>query len=175
MSEADPIRQNGEFHPDQVDPMLEAIRRAIIDAPQGAAALALFPALVEFTEKNVVIVPAGESDAGVDKLIERAAAAASGLCLLLIDGGATNPDPEAPGPRVALELECQMYLATRLWPKSKPSAKELVVGLARVLHHAQIRISGFPWHEEITFQGWEPLPDPDFLAYSISFTREMPL
>lgn len=164
---ANPIAVNGTFNPDGFDPMLAAIRQAIIDATGTG--------IDEFTTANTLVVAPDETDQGIDSMIGTAVAKAKGLCLLLVSGGAKNPDPSAPGPRLTLTLELQLYVSTRIRARGTTSVLALLAALARTLHHAQIRISGFPWYEELRVMGFDPLADDDFTAYAINIERDFQL
>ena len=161
------IGVTGDFYPDELDPMLGAIRQAIIDATGDA--------MNEFTAVNVLVVAPDETDQGIDAMIGQAMARAKGLCLLLVSGGAKNPDGNAPGPRLTLALELQLYVSTRTRTRGSRSVLELLAALMRVLHHAQMRISGFPWYEDIRVMGFDPIADPDFVSYTINLEREFQL
>jgi hypothetical protein len=52
---------------------------------------------------------------------------------------------------------------------------ELLAAVMRTLHHAQIRISGFAWYEELRAMGFDPIDDPDFTAYTIDLERDFQL
>lgn len=155
-----------------LDPMLDAIRAVIVDtqiSPHTGADL------TDFTDKNVTIIPPEATTKQIDEAIQAAIARHRGLSLFMIAGSGKNPQPDAPGPRCAIELELQLYTHAKMRPKGSRTALELVFALMRGLHEAQIRITGFPWFEEIKFQGFDPLPDPDFVSYSLTFEREMSL
>lgn len=164
---ANPIAVNGTFNPDGFDPMLGAIRQAIIDATGTG--------IDEFTTANTLVVAPDETDQGIDAMIGTALSKAKGLCLLLVSGGAKNPDPSAPGPRVTLTLELQLYASSRIRARGATSVLVLLAALMRTLHHAQIRISGFPWYEELRVMGFDPLADDDFTAYTINIERDFQL
>ena len=164
---ANPITVNGTFSPDLIDPMLGAIRQAVIDAT-GAA-------IDEFTAANVYVVAPDETDQGIDAMIGQAMGRAHGLCLLLVGGGAKNPDTAAPGPRLTLTLEAQLYVSSRIRARGARSVLELLAAIMRTLHHAQIRISGFAWYEELRVIGFDPRPDDDFTAYTINLERDFQL
>jgi hypothetical protein len=164
---ASPITVSGTCHPDAFDPMLAAIRQAVIDATGGA--------VDEFTAENVLAVAPDETEQGIDAMIGQAMARAKGLCLLLVSGSAKNPDTSAPGPRLTLALELQLYVSTRIRAKGSRSVLELLAAIMRTLHHAQIRISGFAWYEELRVIGFDPRPDDDFTAYTINAERDFQL
>lgn len=176
---ADPIRQDGEFHPDALDPMLAAIRQSLVEAGIGTApagwAEGQWAALAEFGENQVSIVQPDTSDAEIEGMIKKAMGRTHGLSLLVFTSSAKNPDASAPGPRVELDLEMQLFVSSRIRGKAARSVLTLLGALAKFYHHSQIRISGFPWYEELRFTGFDPLPDPDFTAYEIHFTREFQL
>lgn len=162
-----------EFNGDRdLDPMLKAIRAVIVDTQISPATGA---DLTEFTDKNVTIIPPEATTKQIDEAIQHAIAKHKGLSLLMVAGSGKNPDPDAPGPRCAVELELQLYTHSKLRPNGSRTALELVFALMRGLHDAQIRITGFAWFEELKFQGFDPLPDDDFVAYSLTFEREMSL
>lgn len=169
MPTANPITQAGEFNPDNLDPMLAAIRQGLVDS--GAPGEALH----EFGEKQVVVVAPDETDAGIDAKIATAIGMKKGLCLLLVAGSGKNPDTSAPGPRMNISLEAQLYVSSRIRGNSARPVLELLGALMRFFHHQQIRISGFPWYEEIKVMGFDPVPDPDFTAYIINLEREFQL
>ena len=160
---------SGEIYPGSIDPMLAAIRASLVDAgPAGSA-------LDEFGERQVVIVAPDETDQGITAAIAASMAMKKGLCLLLIAGGAKNPDTDAPGPMMNLELEMQLYVSSRIRGKAARPVLELVAAIAKFFHHAEIRVSGFPWYERMKCLGFEPMQDPEFTAYVITFEREFQL
>lgn len=175
MADADPIVQKGEFYPDEIDPMLEAIRRSIVDAPQGTQALQVMPSLAELGDEQVVIVRHEMAPDDINATVERAVASANGLCLLLVPGDATNEHPDAPGPRLSLQLELQLFVGLNLRPAGAAKPMELVVALCRLFHQAQLRVQGVGWMEEVIVSGFAPLEDDDFTAYSISLIRDLVL
>jgi len=164
---ASPITVSGTCHPDAFDPMLAAIAAAITGASGGA--------IDEFTAANVLVVAPDETEQGIDAMIGQAIARAKGLCLLLVSGSAKNPDTSAPGPRLTLSLELQLYVSTRIRAKGSRSVLELLAAIMRTLHHAQIRISGFAWYEELRVIGFDPVGDPDFTSYTINLERDFQL
>lgn len=168
---ASPITIAGAINPDKIDPMLAAIRQSLVDADASTPGTALH----EFAAKNVVIIAPDETDAGIDAKIKAGIATKSGLCLLLIVGDGKNPDKAAPGPRMNLAMEAQLYVSSRIRGSSAKTVLELAGALMKFFHHAQIRISGFPWYEEIFVTGFGSLQDPDFTAYSITMEREFQL
>jgi hypothetical protein len=153
----------------ELDPMLSAIAQLIIDAQVTAAGADL----TDFTEKNVIVLPPDATDKAIDGAVQKAIAKHKGLALTIIGGEAKNPDTAAPGPRAVIGVELQLFVHPALRAKGSRTPLELVVALMRGLHDAQIRITGFPWYEEVKWTGYAPLPDPDFIAYSINFDREM--
>lgn len=167
MPTATAITPTGTFYADSLDPMLAALRQGLIDAT-GAI-------LDEFGADQVVVVPPEETDAGISAKIATAMARNKGLCLLLVPGGGKNPDSSAPGPRMALAVEAQLYVSSRIRGAHARSVLELLGALMKFFHHAQLRISGFPWYEEIRVLGFDPLPDPDFTAYVLNLEREFQL
>ena len=167
MPTADPIAAQGTFYPDTIDPMLTALAAAIA-AATGAA-------IDEFTGANVIVVPPDSTDQGINQIISTATALKHGLCLLLVSGSAKNPDLAADGPRLSLSIEAQLYISTRVRGKTARSVLELLCALMKLLHHSQIRISGMPWYEEINVLGFDPLPDPDYTAYTVNMTRDFQL
>lgn len=167
MANADPITVNGTLNPDTIDPMLAALRQAIIDATGSA--------IDEFTAENVAIVAPDATQQSIDATISAATGKAKGLCLLLVGGSAKNPDKSAPGPRLTLELEAQLYVSQRIRGRSARPVLELVAAVMRTVHHAQLRISGFPWYEELAATGFDPLPDEDYTAFSIHIERDFQL
>lgn len=158
---------SGEYYPGEFDPVLDAIRQAVIDSADGAMA--------EFTERQVAVIAPDETDAGIDAQIQKAVALSGGLCLLIVAGSGKNPDTEAPGPLVTMALELQLYVATRQRGRAARPVMELVAALARTFHHAVIHPSGATWYEKMLFTGFQPLPDPDYTAYAIAFDREFQL
>ena len=156
----------------EMDPMLDAIAQMIIDTEVSAETGA---DLSDFTDRNVLVIAPEADSKDIDKGIDAAINKAKGLCLMLIAGSAKNPDAEAPGPRAVIELELQLYVHPKMRPAGSRTALELVGALMRGLHDAQIRVTGFPWFEEIRWTGFDPLPDNDLTAYSITFEREMQL
>jgi hypothetical protein len=156
----------------ELDPMLAAIRAVIVDTQVSPTTGA---DLTDFTEDNVTVIPPEATTKQIDAAIQHAIARHKGLSLLMVAGSGKNPDQDAPGPRCAIELELQLYTLPVKRPKGSRSALELVTALMRGLHDQQIHITGFPWFEEIKFQSFDPLPDADFVAYSITFEREMSL
>ena len=157
----------GSIDPGEIDPMLEAIRQAIIDAETGV--------LAEFGAAQVVIVAPDETEKTLNQKIAKGMAMSKGLCLLLVAGRGTNPDPEAPGPLLNLSLEMQLFVSTSIRGKAAAAPLSLVVGIARTLHLGQIGITGIDWYERLKFQSFEPLPDEEFTAYVLTFEREMQL
>lgn len=170
MSAAPPIITiTGEVSPDEIDPMMAAIRQSLVDAGAPGSALA------EFGEHQVVVVPPDATDKGINAAIDMAMAKNKGLCLLLITGSGKNPDTDAPGPVINLTLEAQLFVSTRIRGKSARAPLALLTALAKFYHHAEIEIRGIPWYERIKFLSFDPLEDPDFTAYSLTFEREMSL
>ena len=161
------ISVSGSVDPGEIDPMLASIRQAIIDASTGV--------LAEFGEKQVAIVEPDETEKSINAKIETAMGKGKGLSLLLIAGEGKNPDPDAPGPLLNLTLEIQLFVSTNIRGKGANAPLSLVVGIARTLHLAQIGVTGVSWYERLKFQGFAPLPDPDFTAYALTFEREMQL
>ena len=168
---ADPITIAGNLNPDAIDPMMAAIRQALIDADDNTPG----SALNEFGERQVIVVPPDETDAGINQKIETAIATKKGLCLLLIAGSGKNPDASAPGPRMNITIEAQLFVSSRIRGKSARTVLELLGAVMKFYHHAQVRVSGFPWYEEIKVTGFDPLPDAEFTAYVISMEREFQL
>ena len=125
------------------------------------------------TAANITIVAPEDTQDTIDAAVDRAIAEHSGLSLLILSGGGTNPEPEAGGPRCLIEVEMQLYLKSALRPPGSPKALELVGRLMRFWHDKQLSVTGFPWFEEIRFRSFDPLPDPDFTAYSIVFERDL--
>lgn len=161
----------GELDEDKdIDPMLAAVRKVIVDtqvrADNGAD-------LTEFTAKNVMVIPPEATESAIDKAIQKAAAKSKGLALLIIGGSAKNPDTDAPGPQAVIDLELQLYVHPALRKAGSKSPLELTVALMRGLHDARIQVTGFPWYEEIRWLGYDTLADDDFTAYSISYERQM--
>ncbi len=176
---ADPIQQDGEFYPDALDPMLSAIRQSLVEAGTGTApagwAADQWAALAEFGDNQLTIVKPDDSDEEIDSMIKKAMGRTHGLSVLIFTGSGRNPDASAPGPRVTLDLEMQLFVSTRIRGKAARSALALLGALAKFYHHSQIRVSGFPWYEELRFTGFDPLPDPDFTAYELHIEREFQL
>lgn len=155
----------------ELDPMLQAVASYLVEAqvlPNGTD-------LVDFTAKNVHVIPPEAESKQIDEAIGAAVAKAKGLCLLIIGGSGKNPDPESPGPRMTVSMELQLYVLPKRRPEGSRTALELAVALMRGLHDAQIRPTGFAWYEEIRALGFDPLPDDDLVAYSLDFEREMQL
>jgi hypothetical protein len=155
----------------EIDPMLASIADFIAEAgvlPSGAD-------LSDFTARNVTVIAPEATAKQIDAKVQDAIARHKGLSLLVIGGGGKVADADAPGPRLTVELELQLYVHPRLRGEGSRSALELVAALLRGLHDAQIRVTGCSWFEEIRATGFDPLPDEDFTAYSISFEREMQL
>lgn len=151
--------------------MLQAVASFLVEAqilPDGTD-------LVDFTEKNVHVIPPEAESKQIDEAISAAVAKAKGLCLLIVGGSGKNPDPESPGPRMTVSMELQLYVLPKRRPDGSRTALELAVALMRGLHDAQIRPTGFAWYEEIRCLGFDPLPDDDLVAYSLDFAREMQL
>lgn len=167
MSGPDPITVTGSVYPDAFDPMLAAIAASVTGATGGA--------IDEFTSDNTLVVAPDATDQGIDAMIGQAISRTKGLCLLLVAGSAKNPDTSAPGPRLTLALELQLYVSSRIRPKGSRSVLELMAAVMRTLHHAQIRISGFSWYEELRVIGFEPVDDPDFTSYTINIERDFQL
>jgi hypothetical protein len=69
----------------------------------------------------------------------------------------------------------QLYVSTRIRGKAARSVLALLGALAKFYHHAQIRVSGFPWYEELRFTGFDAMPDPDYSAYELHYEREFQL
>lgn len=166
---ADAITQNGEFYPDTIDPMMDAIRASIVAAGAPGSALA------ELGDQQVVVVDPADTDQDINDKIKTAMAKNKGLALLLIAGNASNPQKESPGPRVQLEIEMQIFVSQRIRGKGAIKPMQFVCEIAKHYHRAEVRISGFPWYENIYFTGFDPLPDPDFTAFAIRFDREFQL
>ena len=166
---ADPIKLTGEFYPDTIDPMMDAIRASIINAGAQGTALA------ELGEQQVVVVDPADSDKDINDKIATAMAKTKGLALLLIAGNATNPQKEAPGPRIQLEIEMQLFVSQRIRSKQAIKPMQFVCEIAKHYHRAEVRISGFPWYENLYFTGFDPLPDQEFTAFAIRFDREFQL
>lgn len=165
MSEELTIQSSGEFSGGEIDPVMDAIRQAIIDTSAGAMA--------EFGERQVVVVPPDETDQGIDAKIKTAMGKTGGLCLLLVAGGGKNPDPDSAGPLVTIEMEAQLYVSTRIRGKEARPVMALISAIARTLHHAKVSVNAFELYERLRFTGFDPLPDPDFTAYVLRFDREM--
>lgn len=147
--------------------MLSAIRTALIDAEEGV--------LAEFGAAQVIIVPPEETEKSLNQRIATAMGRSKGLALLLVAGSAKNPDPEASGPLLNLALEMQLFVSTSIRGKAASAPLELVVGIARTLHHAEIGVTGISWYERLKFLGFDPLADEEFTAYALTFEREMQL
>jgi hypothetical protein len=162
-----PVVTTGTVEPGEIDPMLDAIRQAIVDSDIGA--------LVEFGPRQVVVVSPQETEQSIDALIKQGMAMNKGLCLLLIGGSATNPNKEEEGPVLTLELEAQLYVSSRTRGKAARPIMAIITELAKFLHHARIRPSSAHWTERIYCTGFEPFPDPEYTAYSIRFEREITL
>lgn len=149
--------------------MLQAVASFIVEAqilPDGTD-------LVDFTGKNVHVIPPEAESKQIDAAIGAAVSKAKGLCLLIVGGSGKNPDPDAPGPRMTVGMELQLYVLPKRRPEGSRSPLELAVALMRGLHDAQIRPTGFPWYEEIRAMGFDPMPEDDMIAYSLDFEREM--
>lgn len=153
----------------EIDPMLAAVA----DFIAGAGVLPNGADLTDFGPKNVTVIAPEATAKQIEAKVQDAIAKHKGLSLLVTGGGGKNPDKESPGPRMVVELELQLYLHPRLRPAGSRTALELVVALLRGLHDSQIRVNGFPWYEEIKADGFDPLPDDNFTAYTLSFEREM--
>lgn len=166
---ADPITIAGTFNPDQLDPMMAAIRQLIVDSGAPESALA------EFGEAQVAVVPPEDTESGIAAKIAAGIAYSKGLCLLLVAGSGKNPDRNAPGPRMTIAIEAQLYVSTRIRGANARPVLELLGAVMKLLHHAQIRISGFPWYEELVVTGFDPVPDDDYTAYVINIEREFQL
>jgi hypothetical protein len=153
----------------ELDPMLQAVADFIANAgvTESGADLA------DFGPRNVTVIPPDALDKEIEEAINDAVMKSKGLSLLVIGGSGKNPDPTAPGPRVTVEMELQLYVLPKKRPKGSRTPLQLAVALMRGLHDAVIRPTGFEWFEEIRFMGYEPLPDDDCVAYSITFEREM--
>jgi len=179
MSTADPITQTGEIYPDTLDPMLEAIRQSIIDAgadiDPDTEPSEMLRSMNQFTAGQVVIIEPDAEDEQIDASIMAAVGMATGLCLLILAGGATNPDPNAPGPRLKMELEFQLFIDSHMRGREAIQPLKLVCALMKYLHHTQVRVSGFPWYEELYSTGFQSLPDPDYTAYTLTFDRDFQL
>lgn len=165
MSTATAIAPNSSYPPNEVDPMLAALRTHIAN----------LSAADEFTLDSIAIVAPDETDEGIDGEIATAVAKSRGTCLLLIAGDAKNPNKEAPGPRMTLDLECQLFVDTRRRAKNATTPLALVTKLARAIHHQEIRAGGVPWWERMYVVGWASFPDKEYTAYAISVEREMQL
>lgn len=163
------LQITGEITPGEIDPLLAAIREGIIAAGSEG------DAIQEFGEKQVAIIAPEETDAGIDATIKMAMGKTKGLALLLIAGDGKNPDPEAPGPLVTVNLEAQLYVSTRIRGKSAKPPLEMMAAVARLLHLATVKVDGFSLYERIKFIGFVTLPDDDFTAYALQFEREMTL
>lgn len=161
------ITVSGSIEPGEIDPMLEAIRSAIVLSQVGV--------LAEFGETQVVIVPPDETEKSLNAKIALAMSRSKGLCLLLIAGDGKNPDPDAPGPMLNLALEMQLYVSTAIRGKSATAPLSLMVGIAKLLHHGEIGLAGISWYERLKFLGFESMADPEFTAYALNFEREMQL
>lgn len=162
------MKLSGTIDATEIDPMLAAIRQALVDNETGWAA--------EFGEKQVAVVPPDATEQGIDAIIKTAIGRTSGLCLLLIAGDGKNPDKEAPGPLCNVELEMQLFVSTRMRAKTARSPMELVSAIARFFHHAKIAVPDGPdWYETLKFLGFTALADTDFTAYAITFERELEL
>lgn len=171
MPNADPIILAGEVYPDRLDPMLESLRSGLV----AAATEATGTALGEFLEGTVHVIAPETTEQGITSKIAEATARSKGLCLLLVAGSGKNPDPTAPGPRMVITLDAQLYVSTRIRGTAARPILELLGALMKFFHQAQIRISGFAWYEELRVLGFDPLADPDFTAYSILIEREFQL
>lgn len=166
---ADPIQQVGEFYPDTIDPMMAALRASIVAAGEQGSALA------ELGEQQVIVVDPADSDQSIDDRIKMAMAKTKGLALLLVSGSATNPEKEAPGPRINLQIEMQLYVSQRIRAKDAKSPMQFICEIAKHYHGAELRISGFPWYERVFFTGFDPMADPDYTAFVLNFEREFQL
>lgn len=153
-----------------VDPFLAAIRQIIVDTqimPGSGADLS------DFTAGAVVVLPPEAEEKEIQAEVDVALAKSKGLALLIVGGDASNPDKEAPGPRCTIELEMQLFVHEKLRKKGSRTPLELVVALMKGLHDAQIRVTGFPWYDEVRWLTYGPLADDDFVAYTLTFEREM--
>ncbi|MEO5712992.1 MAG: hypothetical protein ABIT37_05850 [Luteolibacter sp.] len=170
---------SGEFYPGEIDPTLVAIAQSLVDAgasdPLAGWTPEQWAVLAEFGEKQVVIIMPDETDAGIDAAVKTAVARTSGLCLLIIPGSGKNPDTESTGPLVTLEIEMQLFVATRVRGKNAVSVMSLVGAVAKFYHLSKIRVSTFAPYEKLKFLGFDPLKDEDFTAFAINFQREMML
>lgn len=166
---AEPIQQNGEFYPDSIDPMMDALRASIVGAGIAGTALA------ELGEGSVIVVDPSESQQSIDKKVNTMIAKNKGLALLLVSGSATNPAKESPGPRINLQIEMQLYVNQASRGKKAISPLQFVCEIAKHYHLAEIRIAGFPWYERVFFIGFDPLDDPEFTAFVVNFEREFQL
>lgn len=160
----DPITTDATGYPSELDPMLEAIAQAITGAGGD---------LADFTAENVTVIPPEATGDDLDAMVKDTVARVSGLSLLVIGGGGANPDPEAPGPRMVVGFELQLYMHPELRASGAKKAFELVVALMKYLHDKQVEVAGFGWHEALQVLGFDPLPDPAFTAYSIAVEREI--
>lgn len=154
--------------PAEIDPMLEAIAQAIMDSAD-------LPEFSASPRPNVVPCAPEDSAEEINNRIAVAMGKSRGLCLLVVAGGGKNEDESAPGPRCKVQFELQLYAApigTRR-PKNSRKVLALVVAIMRLLHNQQLQVVGCPWFELITCDSFDPVPDPDFTAYTITFNRDM--
>lgn len=160
------IAEGATGYPHEPDTMLAAIAQAIVDDETT---------LAEFTAANVTVIAPQETAEAIDLKVQEAIAKAHGLSLILIAGGGVNPEREADGPRMTVDFELQLYVHQSLRAEDAAKPLALVVALMRFLHCKVLEVAGFQWFEEIFVTGFDPLPDPDFTAYTIRAERDMQL
>lgn len=156
---------SGEFSGGEIDPMLEAIRQAVISSTTGV--------LAEIGEQQICIVAPEETDAGIEAMIKTAMGKTKGLAVLMIPADGKNPDPEAPGPLCNVGLQVHIYVSTRIRGKNAEPPMKFLTALSRFLHHAKVSLNAWDHYEQVKFTGYAHLPDPDFTAFSVDFEREL--
>ncbi len=159
MPSADPIQATTSIPDDVVDPMLAVIRTTLVDAAS----------LPEFKPQNVAIMTTEKSAADLNEMIV-SAVSRTGVSAVIIAGGGKNVSPEMEQPRFEIQFDIQIY-TQRAVNKGRKSML-LTMDVIRLLHAAEINVVGVPWQERLSAISFTPMPDPDFVAYSITFQRE---
>jgi len=160
MPTADPISATTSIPDDVFDPMLAAVRGILVDAVE----------LPELKAQNVAILSAEKTAADINQEI-MATTGKTGLCAIIIPGAGKNSAPELEQPRFTIQFDLQLY--TRRAVNHGRKAAQLVVEIIRKLHATEIQVTGVPWQERIAVISFTPMPDPDFVAHSITFEREI--
>jgi hypothetical protein len=154
-----PIKATASIPDDVVDPMLAAIAGILTNAST----------LPELKPQNVAIMTTDKSAADLNDIIV-SSVTRTGVSAVIIAGGGKNVAPEMDEPRFTIQFDIQIY--TQRAFKQGRKAMLLTMEVMRLLHAAEVNVVGVSWMERLSAISFSPMPDPDFVAYSITFERE---